>query len=142
MRGTLVDLPRTVARSGEVFQTAGVADRVATVAQSFFEPLPAGADVYLLKSILGDWPDREAAVILRRCADAARPSSGRVVLLNGVSPDEAKGPSPALLMMLLVGGKDRNLTEFRELARGAGLEVQTAERMKSGRFVVECRPLV
>lgn len=33
--GTLVDLPRTVARSGEVFQAAGVADRVTTVAQNF-----------------------------------------------------------------------------------------------------------
>src|SRR6266852_2779275 len=33
VRGTLVDLPRTIARSGEIFRTAGVADRVTTVAQ-------------------------------------------------------------------------------------------------------------
>ncbi len=49
VRGTLVDLPPTVARSGEIFQAAGVADRVTTVGQSFFHPLPAGADLYLLK---------------------------------------------------------------------------------------------
>src|SRR5262249_39861463 len=48
-RGVLVDLPRTIARSDEIFQNAGVADRVATVGQSFFDPLPAGADVYMLK---------------------------------------------------------------------------------------------
>src|SRR5712692_6730482 len=140
VRGTLVDLPPTVARSAEIFQAAGVADRVTTVGQSFFEPLPAGADLYLLKSVLSDWPDRELIAILRRCAEAAHPA-GRVVVLNGVSPDGPGGPAPALLMMVLVGGRERSLEEFRELARAAGLEVQAAERQPSGRFVVECRPI-
>ena len=139
VRGTLVDLPPTVARSDEIFQAAGVAERVTTVGQSFFDPLPAGADLYLLKSVLPDWPDREAMAILTRCAEAARPS-GRIVVLSGVSPDEGTGPSPALLMMVLVGGKDRSLSEFRELAGASGLEVHAAERQQSGRFVVECRP--
>ncbi|OLD14915.1 MAG: hydroxyneurosporene methyltransferase [Acidobacteria bacterium 13_1_40CM_3_65_5] len=139
VRGTLVDLPATVARSAEIFKAAGVSERVTTVGQSFFDPLPAGADLYLLKSVLSDWPDREATAILRRCADAARPA-GRIVILNGVSPDDAGAPSPALLMMVLVGGKDRTLTEFRELARAAGLDVHAAARQPSGRFIVECRP--
>jgi hypothetical protein len=140
LRGTLVDLPQTVARSGETFRAAGVAERVTTVGQSFFDPLPAGADLYLLKSVLSDWPDAEATTILRRCAEAAHPA-GRVVVLNGVSPDEGNGPPPNLLMLVLVGGKERSLTEFRELAGAAGLEVQDAERQPSGRFVVECRPI-
>ena len=73
VRGTLVDLPPTAARSVEIFQVAGVAERVTAVGQSFFDPLPAGADLYLLKNVLGDWPDREAMAILRRCAEAAHP---------------------------------------------------------------------
>ena len=140
VRGTLVDLPATVARSGDVFQAAGVAERVTTVAQSFFDPLPAGADLYLLKNVLADWPDREAMALLKRCGAAAHPT-GRIVILGGVSPDESGGPSPALLMMVLVGGKERTVTEFRELARAAGLDVHAAERQASGRFVVECRPV-
>lgn len=141
VRGTLVDLPRTVARSVETFQVAGVMDRVTTVGQSFFDPLPAGADLYLLKNVLADWPDPEARAILRRCAEAARPN-GRVVVLGGVSPDtEAGVPSPALLMMVLVGGRERSLAEFRALARDAGLAVRAAERQRSGRFVVEGGPV-
>ena len=66
VRGTLVDLPATVARAAEIFRAAGVADRVNTVAQSFFDPLPPGADLYLIKNVLGDWPDREAIVLLGR----------------------------------------------------------------------------
>jgi SAM-dependent methyltransferase len=139
VRGTLVDLPSTVARSRQTFEAAGVAQRVTAMGQSFFDPLPAGADLYLLKNVLGDWPDREAQAILARCAEAARPA-GRVVVLGGVSPDECSGPSPELLMMVLVGGKNRDLTEFRELARAAGLDVNATGRQRSGRFVVECRP--
>ena len=133
--GTLVDLPRTVARSAGVFQDAGVTDRATTSAQSFFDPLPAGQDIYMLKSVLGDWPDAEAKAILWRCAEAARPS-GRVVILSGVTPDDQ--PSPELLMMVLVGGKERTLKEFRTLAQGAGLQVHTSGRLASGRYVVEC----
>src|ERR1700689_4680309 len=35
VRGTLVDLPATVARSREILQAAGVAERVTTIGQSF-----------------------------------------------------------------------------------------------------------
>jgi SAM-dependent methyltransferase len=138
IRGTLVDVPRTVALSGETFQSAGVAERVVTVGQSFFDPLPSGADLYLLRKVINDWPDREAMAILSRCAEAARPN-GRVVVLGGVGPDNA--PRPLVIEMVLVGGKQRTVSEFRALARESGLEVVAAERQPSGYFVVECRPI-
>jgi SAM-dependent methyltransferase len=137
VRGTLVDLPGPVARSSEIFRAAGVADRVTTVAQSFFDPLPAGRDLYILKNVLGDWGDGEATAILRRCAEAARPS-GRVVFFSGAGPGEEA--SPELLMMVLVGGRGRTLDELREMAREAGLEVKAVGRQASGRVMVECRP--
>lgn len=140
VHGTLVDLPRTVARAAEVFRTAGVDDRTTIFGQSFFDPLPSGADLYVLKNVLADWPDREALVLLSRCADAARPD-GRVVILGGVSPDADGGPSPELLMLVLVGGKARSLAVFRSLARQAGLEVRVAGFLPSGRFAVECQPV-
>jgi 2,7-dihydroxy-5-methyl-1-naphthoate 7-O-methyltransferase len=139
IHGTLVDLPRTVALSSETFQAAGVSERVTTVGQSFFDPLPAGADLYLLRGILNDWPDREATAILSRCAEAASPT-GRVVVLKGIGPDDA--PRGLTIEMVLVGGKHRTVAEFGELARGAGLEVVAAGRQPSGYFVVECRPTV
>jgi 2,7-dihydroxy-5-methyl-1-naphthoate 7-O-methyltransferase len=139
VHGTLVDLPRTVARSGPVFAAAGVTDRVTLAGQSFFDPLPAGADLYLLKSVLADWPDPEATALLCRCAEAARPA-GRVVIVSGVHPDTSTGGGD-LLMMVLLGGRHRSITEFRDLAREAGLEVLAAAPNAAGRFIVECRPL-
>src|SRR5438093_732655 len=54
VRGILVDLPRTVARAAATFREAGVESRASTSGQSFFDPLPAGGDLYLLKSVLCD----------------------------------------------------------------------------------------
>jgi SAM-dependent methyltransferase len=136
VHGTLVDLPRTVERSAATFRAAGVESRATAVGQSFFDPLPPGADIYLLRGVINDWPDLEAVAILRRCAEAAGPD-GRVVILKSVSPEAA--PEPLTIEMVLVGGKHRSLSEFSDLARQSGLAVVSAEQQPSGYFVVECR---
>jgi 2,7-dihydroxy-5-methyl-1-naphthoate 7-O-methyltransferase len=130
VRGTLVDLPRTVARALPGLEVVG---------QSFFDPLPPGADLYLLKSILADWPDAEAIALLRRCAEAARPAGGRVVVVNGVTPGDPSGWGD-LLMMVLVGGRERGRDEFTALAAAAGLTVTASGPAGTWPFVVECRP--
>ncbi len=137
IHGTLVDFPRTVALAGESLQAAGVADRVTVAGQSFFDPLPPGADLYLLKKILNGCPDREAKVLLARCADAARPA-GRIVILGGVVADGTA--RPVSIEMVLLGGKHRSVSEFRELANEVGLTILAADRQPFGEFVVECRP--
>jgi hypothetical protein len=48
-------------------------------------------------------------------------------------------PRPLSVEMLLVGGRTNTLTEFRDLARQAGLEVVATESGLS-HFLVECRP--
>ena len=136
--GTLVDLPRTVARAAETFEAAGVERRATMVGQSFFDPLPPHADVYLLRGVINDWPDREAIAILRRCAEAARPG-GRVVVLKSVTAEE-EAPRALPIEMILVGGKRRTVAQLAPLARDAGLEIVAAASQPSGYFVVECRP--
>ena len=136
-KGILIDLPGTVARAGEIIDSFGVSSRVTVKGQSFFDPLPAGADLYVLKSVLNDWADEPTVAILRRCAEAAR-ADGTVAILGGVSADET--PRSLGIDMLVAGGKTSTLTRFTELARQAGLEVVAARTQSSGRFVVECRP--
>jgi len=140
VRGILVDFPGTLTRAAELLASAGVADRVTLNGQSFFDPLPAGADLYLLKNVLNDWPDQETVAILRRCAQAAGTAqpTGRIVVLGGVAPDDA--PRSLGIDMLVAGGKTSTITQFTGLARQAGLEILTAATQASGRYIVECRP--
>jgi hypothetical protein len=134
VHGILVDQPSTVAKSRQIFQDTGVADRATAVGQSFFDPLPRCADLYILHKVICDWPKRDAVAILKRCGEAAEPG-GRVVISGGVTDGR---PDPSMLMLVLVGGCDYGIDEFREMAREAGLQVSSTGRQKSGRFLVEC----
>jgi 2,7-dihydroxy-5-methyl-1-naphthoate 7-O-methyltransferase len=136
-RGILVDLPGPVARAAETIKAAGVAGRVTTQGQSFFDPLPAG-DLYVLSKVLNDWPDEPTVAILRRCAEAARPD-GRIAVLGGVAADDT--PRSLGIDMLITGGTTSTLTQFTELARRVGLDILAAGPQSSGRYVVECRPV-
>lgn len=129
--GTLLDLPATVARA----DLGDVAGRVTVAGQSFFDPLPPGAGLYLLKKVLNDWPDTETVAILRRCREAAG-ADGLIVVIGGVSPDDT--PHPLAIDMLVAGGKTSSLAEFTGLAAQAGLDVTAAGQQTAG-YVVECR---
>ncbi|MBV9030328.1 MAG: methyltransferase [Pseudonocardiales bacterium] len=126
LRATLVDLPGPVAGAATVLEEADVAGRCVVVAQSFFDPLPPGGDVYLLANTVHDWSDEDSARILRRCAQAAGPG-GRVLLADRVVTDEADEAAQAfvsgvdLLMLMLNSGRERSEEEFRELGATAGL---------------------
>jgi hypothetical protein len=115
LRGTLVELSGPAERAAGRFAEAGLSDRVRVVARSFFEPLPAGADVYVLSGVVHDWPDSQATAILRRCAEAARPS-GRVLVVEQLlddADDMAGMTAFDLFMLIACGGRERTLDEFR-----------------------------
>ena len=136
--GILVDLPGTIARAGETLASAdaGVAKRITLHGQSFFDPLPAGADLYLLKSVLNDWPDQETVAILSNCATAAK-ATGTIAVLGGVAADDA--PRSLGIDMLVAGGKTSTIAQFTELAKQANLDIIAAGTQASGRFIVECQ---
>lgn len=138
LRATLVDLPDTVAR-GRV-NLREFADRCAFVGQSFFEPLPAGHDVYVLCGVVHDWSDDDAVAILRRCADAAG-DTGRVVVVESHGTDGSDPRAFAemnLRMLVLCGGKERSVDEYRTLAERAGLAVTDVHATPLGHAVFTC----
>ena len=107
----------------------------ATRGQSFFDPLPAGADLYLLRSVLNDWPDAETEAILGNVA-AAMHERSRLVVIGGVAADDA--PRRLMIEMVLLGGTTDSLATFTERAARAGLGVDAARPQPAGHFVVEC----
>ncbi|MGH3503281.1 MAG: methyltransferase [Nocardioidaceae bacterium] len=140
LRGTLVDLPDTVRRGSEYLAERGLDDRCELAGQSFFDPLPAGGDVYVLSGVVHDWPDDEAVAILRRCAEAAG-DRGRVVVIEAHG---AAGDDPAtfaemnLRMLVLAGGRERELDDYRALAGAAGLRVTDVATTPLGHVLLEC----
>lgn len=134
-RGQLVDLD--VSTATRTFAEHGLSGRAAVVAGSFFDPLPAGADAYLLCDILHDWDDEHAGRILARCVEAARPA-GRVLVVEPVGGRRA-GTDMDLAMLVIFGGRERRVDEFRALGFSHGLALEGVTDVSEGRSVLEFR---
>jgi len=64
LRGILFDTAAGLAEANRTLTGANVVDRCAIRVGNFLAAAPEGADVYLLKSVLQDWDDDRAGVIL------------------------------------------------------------------------------
>jgi hypothetical protein len=123
LRGIVYDLPETVRDDA---QLAGAG--IEFVEGSFFERVPEG-DVYVLGTILHDWPDDRAAAILGTIREHA-PAGARVLILdNVVQPgNEPQGSKWLdLLMLALLAGRERTEPDWRALVEGAGLRIDAIE---------------
>ena len=130
LRGIVLDLPETVR------DEAALGDRTEFVAGSFFDSVPTG-DAYVLSGILHDWPDDEAARILRTIRTAA-PAHARLLINESViepgnEPQGAKWLD--LLMLVLAGGRERDEQQWHALLEGAGFQVESLENP----IVATCR---
>jgi hypothetical protein len=143
LRGTLADLPETAARARQYLAGLGLDGRCEVVGQSFFDPLPPGADTYLLSRVIHDWDDAAASAILRRCAEAAG-STGRVLLIEShgtAGGDPAAFAEMNLRMLVLAGGRERTIDDYSALAAGAGLQVTAVHDITERHVIIECVPM-
>ncbi len=141
LEGVVFDLPHVAAAAREALEEAGVADRCRIVAGDFFADVLPAADVHVLAQILHDWDDPEALKILR-ASRRSLAQDGRLLLVEQVVPD---GPGPSfsksldLLMLVLLGGRERTAPEWRRLLHGGGFEV-VRTTPAHGTHLIEARP--
>jgi 2,7-dihydroxy-5-methyl-1-naphthoate 7-O-methyltransferase len=142
LHGTLAELPETAARARQYLAGLSLDGRCEVVGQSFFDPLPAGADVYLLSRVIHDWDDAAAIAILRRCAEAAG-GAGRVLVIEShvaADGDPAAFAEMNLRMLVLAGGRERTIEHYSALAAAAGLRVSAVHEITERHVIIECAP--
>jgi SAM-dependent methyltransferase len=124
LRGVLFDLPKVAQRAQSAVESAGLKDRCRIEGGSFLESAPAGGDIYLMRHVIHDWRDEDAARILRNCRSAMKPG-GKILVVEIVVP-AGNDPSFAKwmdLMMVTYGGKERSEKQYRQLFAQAGFEL-------------------
>ena len=125
LRGIVFDLPHVVAEARSIIEEAGLASRCELAGGDFFSDALPRADIYVLAQILHDWDDERAVAILRNCRRSIN-EDGRLLVLEQVLP-EGDQPSYAkvidLIMLTLVGGKERTRPEWESLLRAGGFEL-------------------
>ncbi|GAA4826337.1 methyltransferase [Streptomyces ziwulingensis] len=142
LRGILLDRPDVVARASAPGPLDACRDRLELAGGDFFDRLPGGADAHLLCSVLHDWDDERALALLDRSVRALRPG-GRVLVCEMVAPDSpAAHPAPwsDLGMLVLLGGRERTLAQYRDLLFRAGLRIDRVTPLPDSPFsVIEAR---
>ncbi|MEU1209718.1 methyltransferase [Nocardia sp. NPDC005825] len=124
-RGVLLERATALVTARTALEQAGCLSRCRLLEGDFTAQVPAGADVYLLSRVLHDWDDDRSRTILARCA-AAMPAHARLFVIERLLPDDdAPSLAPAwdVHMLCNVGGRERTLTHYRDLAATAGLAV-------------------
>jgi hypothetical protein len=135
VRGRALDLPPSAAAATDRFAAAGLTGRAGAIPGSFFEPLPAGADAYVLSDIVHNWDDEHVRKILTGCRQAAAPN-GTVVVIEAV---QGQGADTAidLFMLMCFGGRERTVEELVRLAADCGLGLHSSGRVAEGRTALE-----
>jgi precorrin-6B methylase 2 len=125
MRAVVLELPRMAADAREFVENSGLQERCQVVAGSFFESVPEGADVYILKSVIGGWEDGAATRILRKVRSAMRDDSRLLVIEPILREDErfTFGNMIHLESLLLYGGPERRLCEYERIFSDARLRL-------------------
>ena len=125
VRGILLDLPRALEGATDVLRAAGAADRCELVPGDFFAAVPGGADAYLLKSVIHDWDDERAAVILANVRAAMAPAAVVLLVEPVLSGQDSFSVSYSDLNMLVcTSGRERTAAEFGDLLAAAGFAIQ------------------
>lgn len=122
LRGTLFDKDEVIRKSGIRLAPSGLKDRLSIVAGDFFDSVPQGGDVHVLKWVLHDWPDDDAIRILRNCR-AALPAHGRILIAEHAMDDRHPTLSASLIdltMFVVTGGRERTCGDYETLLRAAG----------------------
>ena len=121
MKGTLYEIPHVLAGAKDG-PLKPMMERCTLASGDMFSSVPAGADAYIMKHIIHDWPDELCIKILKACRKGVNPGGKLLVVDNVIQPgnDFAPGKFLDLQMLIFPGGCERTEKQFRELFAASG----------------------
>jgi len=147
LEGAVLDLPERIGAADAYLRGRGLGERCAAIGGNFFDSVPVGYDVHILKWILHDWNDASCRQLLAQCR-AALPADGRLLVVELLLPDGAAADGrlrPAIqtdLFMLVnfADSRERSLDEYERLLGDCGFALEQATALPSSFSVLDFRP--
>ncbi len=143
LRGVLADQPDVLERARKRgFLDSELAARTVMQPCDFFREVPSGCRAYLMKNVIHDWDDGRARDILVNFRTAV-PANGVLLLVEwGLSDANlpSKGKLTDLIMLVLTGGKERTIEEYRELLIKGGFRLNKVVPTSAECAIIEAMP--
>jgi hypothetical protein len=141
MNGILYDVPHVVegAKDGPL---KPLMERCALASGDMFSSVPAGADAYIMKHIIHDWPDDLCVKILKACRKGVNAGGKLLVVDHVIQPgnDFSPGKFLDLQMLIFPGGCERTEKQFRDLFEAAGWRLTRVIPTAAAESIVEGVP--
>jgi O-methyltransferase domain/Dimerisation domain len=140
--GIVFDLPPVVREAALVIRKAGLEGRCETVGGSYWDRVPAGGDAYIIKSVLMDTTDEEAATLLRKVRNAMGPRGTLLVIerLIGAPNEGAVDAFFDITMLVSTRGAVRRQDEWTSVFAAGGFRLDSVIPTASRVYVLEGRP--
>jgi len=138
-KGIVFDLSQASQQCAKIFKEYEINDRAQFVSGSFFENIPGGGDLYLLKNILHNWDDDSCIAILKNLK-ASMPRQARLLVIETfIEPPNIPsfGKMSDILMMVSLSGKERTMAEFKSLFAEADLKIHKIHKTVSPFKIME-----
>jgi 16S rRNA G1207 methylase RsmC len=126
IKGTLFDLPHVVDNSKDLIKDQDILNRLKIIAGTFFEAIPAGGDLYMMKNILHCWSDENSIKILQNIRKIL-PQKGKLLIIETIIKNDNKpsfGKMTDIYMMVGLGGRERTKKEFQDLLKKADFKIE------------------
>jgi hypothetical protein len=117
-------------------------ERCTLLAGDMFSSVPEGADAYIMKHIIHDWPDDLCVKILKACRKGVN-AGGKLLVVDSViqlGNDFSPGKFLDLQMLIFPGGCERTEKQFRDLFAAADWRLTRIVPTAASESIVEGVP--
>lgn len=139
MQGALYELPEVVGKAKVVLLP--FKERCQLISGNFFKHIPKGGDAYLLKSVIHDWNDSDSLTILNKCHQAMN-KDDRLIIVEPIMTEANQKEMAKFMdvyMMMITGGKERTLLDFKMLLDQAGFSIESVTATETEFYLIEAR---
>jgi hypothetical protein len=141
LRGTLYEVPHVLegAKNGPL---KPVMERCTLVSGDMFSSVPAGADAYIMKHIIHDWPDDLCIQLLKACRKGVNAGGKLLVVDSVIQPGNDFSPDKFIDLQMLVfpSGCERTEKQFCDLLAAAGWQLTRIIPTVASISIVEAVP--
>ena len=139
IRGYVADLPEAVVSAEKAIVKANLGDRCKAITYDFNKETPPACDAYFLVNVLHDWNDEICIRILKNITTSMNADSRLWIIEYILEPGPGFSVAKLLDIEVLVmsGGCERSIDEYKNLIAAAGLQVSRIIPTKSGPTMLE-----
>lgn len=126
LQGIVYDLPHVAEKAMNALPEE-LKGRVKTIGGSFFDEIPKGGDLYMIKRVLHNWNDEECITILTQCAKALN-NNGTLLIIEALLSSRNEHDYMKdwdVFGMTLMKGRERTRVEWDYLFSKSGLSISS-----------------